>query len=288
MVKTTIDDVTLTRLGFRDYPDCGARPHVIRAWEHRRAIVNFEFKFPVWDLDYYFSSGMEVSVKGPTPCTLTREANTAHLYPPGRTFGEDTPPSLLMHDSYVLFDHGEAAGMDRFVSNKFGFARFRDPHGLLGRRMLHMVRTAQMQGEAGYWQIQSLFMDVVDLMQMANPVEEGLYEIATDQRPTTIDPLVLAADSFMQDNLDKPIGLNEIARSLGVSVSSLSHRYRAAMGEAPMKALTRLRIRRAAMLTAEGHGLKSVAQMTGFGSASHLCRVFKAILGRTPTSSARR
>jgi len=77
------------------------------------------------------------------------------------------------------------------------------------------------------------------------------------------------------------------ARSLGAtslrSARRLSARVRAAAGTPPRALSQQLRLQRVLQLLEHGvHPLERVAQVTGFGSVSALCRSFRRELGMTP------
>lgn len=283
-MKLTIDDVNNAWLGHMWDAPTGVVPAVRKVREYRRFVTSFTHTFPVWDLDYYFTPGLNVTVDGPRPTTLRREGQTAHLYPPGRTFHETTEPGVTAHNTYVFFHDGDKVGLDRFVQNRRGFGRFVDPRNILGKRMLNMARTAQIHGDAGFWRIQSMFFDIIEILHLAKPIGDDVFEITEEQRMPQVDPIAVGVIGYLNEHLHDPIGLADIARHLGISVSSLSHRYREVMDEGPMKSLLRIRIQLVQTLLLDGHGLKFIARQTGFGGESHLCKAFKNATGKTPSA----
>ena len=94
--------------------------------------------------------------------------------------------------------------------------------------------------------------------------------------------MAAAVRAFLQKNLARPVALAEIAEHLGVSVSSLSHRYREVVGETPMATRSRLAIGTAKALLLKGWPLKHIAVHTGFCDAYHLSKAFKRAEGRPP------
>lgn len=81
-----------------------------------------------------------------------------------------------------------------------------------------------------------------------------------------------------------PTDLAALARSLGVSPSSLSHRFRAEAGEPVMARLRRLRVERALAMLPQGHRLDEVAQACGFCDRFHLAKAVRRATGRPPSA----
>lgn len=87
----------------------------------------------------------------------------------------------------------------------------------------------------------------------------------------------------LEDNLDMPIGLPEIALFVGVSVPTLTRRYRAETGTSIIGYLNGLRLERAArLLTESDQAVASIAARTGFAEPSYFCNRFRARYDCTP------
>ena len=68
-----------------------------------------------------------------------------------------------------------------------------------------------------------------------------------------------------------------------MSLRSISRRYAAATGVAPVKAVERLRVEAARqMLTETRHSVKSIARRCGFGSEEILRRSFLRLIAASP------
>nr|MBA3847048.1 helix-turn-helix transcriptional regulator [Planctomycetota bacterium] len=96
-------------------------------------------------------------------------------------------------------------------------------------------------------------------------------------------------DAIIGRRLRRPPTLAEIARELGMSESSLSHRFKRDTGLSVMERSRALRIEAArAMLLRDGTSVKSAARQLGFSSAFHLSRVFTELCGLPPMEWRRR
>jgi AraC-like DNA-binding protein len=95
--------------------------------------------------------------------------------------------------------------------------------------------------------------------------------------------LLARAIEYVESNLAQEISRDEVARSVGLSVSHFSRLMRAKTGWSFTELLTRLRVDRACHLLAHTDlGLADIALESGFGDQSYFSRVFRRRLGETP------
>ena len=99
----------------------------------------------------------------------------------------------------------------------------------------------------------------------------------------TKDPMVRRALLIMQQNIDFPISVQELARRMGNSKRQLERHFRSALGTSPQAAFLSIRLSFAHHLVETTE--KSVAQIAvdcGFCDSSHLSRMFRRRYGLTP------
>ncbi|MCG8440209.1 MAG: AraC family transcriptional regulator [Caulobacterales bacterium] len=88
---------------------------------------------------------------------------------------------------------------------------------------------------------------------------------------------------FISSNMAKPIGVEDMAASAGMSASAFSRAFKAAVGDTPHQFLSRYRVERAQdMMRAFDRPLLDIALACGFADQPHLGRVFKKFTGETP------
>lgn len=88
---------------------------------------------------------------------------------------------------------------------------------------------------------------------------------------------------FIEDNLGRDLGLDEIARAAGLSVSHFKTLFRKSLGMPPHQYLIRRRVERAAMqLRHSDLPIGQVALENGFCHQSHLALHTRRVLGVTP------
>ena len=87
----------------------------------------------------------------------------------------------------------------------------------------------------------------------------------------------------MEQNLDFPLSLADIAVRLQVPTRTLSHICRQVFGESPMRLYLRIRLQAARnFLFYEENSVKDVSTACGFSYPSVFSRVFRRQFGQTP------
>jgi AraC-like DNA-binding protein len=88
---------------------------------------------------------------------------------------------------------------------------------------------------------------------------------------------------FMQDHLDEPLRLEDLAREADLSVSHFSELFRAQTGQSPVAYFIHLRVRFACrLLDLSEKPIKVVAVETGYRDPYYFSRVFKKAMGISP------
>lgn len=121
-------------------------------------------------------------------------------------------------------------------------------------------------------------------IMMINGAEEG----GTPQPGLTLDfrtkdPIVRKALLLMQQNLDAPLSIVEMARHLQVGKRCLERHFREALGTSPLGAFIEMRLLLARhMLENTGKSIAMIAAESGFCDSSHLSRMFRRRFASTP------
>jgi transcriptional regulator GlxA family with amidase domain len=96
-------------------------------------------------------------------------------------------------------------------------------------------------------------------------------------------PKLLAAIVRMEDNLEKPLPLAEIASDVGLSARQLERLFGRHLGSTPKRHYRDLRLHRARLLLRQtGLSIVDVLLACGFTSHSHFTRCYRERFGRTP------
>ncbi len=88
---------------------------------------------------------------------------------------------------------------------------------------------------------------------------------------------------YIRNNLDKDLGLNELASLLQMSPHYFCHLFKQSMGMTPHQYVIQTRVNRAKELLLMGkYSIAQIAFIVGFANQSHLNRHFKKLFGVTP------
>jgi AraC-like DNA-binding protein len=90
------------------------------------------------------------------------------------------------------------------------------------------------------------------------------------------DPRINAAVALIRDQPDRQWTVRTLAREVGMSRTLFSTRFRATVGDSPMRHLARVRLGKAAgYLTTTKLSVEAIARRTGYGTSAALSKAFK-------------
>lgn len=124
--------------------------------------------------------------------------------------------------------------------------------------------------------------------EVANALVHTRREATTRQRSDGLlsseqTPLSGRIVALMEQNLDFPLALEELAQELGVSQRTVTRACKRTFGESPMRLYLRIRLQAARnFLFYEEFSIKDIAIACGFSYPAVFSRVFKAQFGQTP------
>jgi len=96
--------------------------------------------------------------------------------------------------------------------------------------------------------------------------------------------LIKRAKNYIKENYSKPITLEDVAREIHVSPQYLSKLFKEETGENFIEHLTAIRIRNAkSLLEADNLSVKEICYSIGYSDPNYFSRIFKKIVGLTPT-----
>ena len=236
-----------------------------------------------WVIDYSFLGGMRYRVGSRRNRWRTRESHSARLYAPGQFLWED--PSRMRRaeclSAHIIFTGGDSVGLRRLTGSA-GVAEFSDKAGLLAAPMREIAETGQTMGDGGFCRANALMWQAIGLLLASKPAGDVRLIVAPRALRRARSALCRRIEAYFEEHAHEKITRAVLAREFHLSVSSLSHSYRAETGMSPMQQLIRVRINRAKHLILRGAGLKQVAEETGFNDQFHLSKTFKRIEGMSP------
>ena len=100
-----------------------------------------------------------------------------------------------------------------------------------------------------------------------------------------VDPTVVAAERWIDENLDRPLSVTDLASALALSPKTLGRRIAAATGVSPIRFVQRRRVMQAAaLIETTAMTIEEVAARVGYQDSTALRKVIKRELGLTPGS----
>ncbi len=97
------------------------------------------------------------------------------------------------------------------------------------------------------------------------------------------DPAIAQAVHLLRSRPDKSWTVGDLARTVGLSRTLFTARFRELVGDSPIRYLTKVRLSRAAgYLTTTDHNLATIARRTGYDSEAALSKAFKREYGTSP------
>lgn len=99
-----------------------------------------------------------------------------------------------------------------------------------------------------------------------------------------MDQRVQIVLDLMEENLQRELSLEELARIVNLSASRLRHLFRAETGMSPTQYLKSVRIQKAKeMLETTFMSVKQIMSLVGAGDRNHFAHNFKKAYGSSPT-----
>lgn len=233
---------------------------------HKRA-HHFEVCLQNWLLEVTFDSDTE-SVRFPD-CQewILRKADEILLVAPNTKFSLINDVSLRRRGLMFQFIGGEKCGLNTLLQN--GRCIISDPERKVIRILTEIADTAASCCDADYWGLHAKFYAAL----------AALHDLLKQEKALELSGFADNVDNLMKRELTRQLSRQEISRALGISVSQLSHRYKAERGISPIKKHLSMRIERAASLLLTGSTLENAASMTGFSSMHHLSKAFSKHFG---------
>ena len=231
----------------------------------------------IWALDNIIQGDYQLEVAGQS---WLRGENTVLLYPPGTEYYEGPGSSSFVVSRYVVFGPERFPPLEELLAGS-PYLAFEDPGGIISGLLEKMVTLAEVDGSA--FGILGLMMELIQYLLCSSPLDDG-KRLIVPFASRAQSQFVAKVNRILQGNLDLRLNLEEVAKKLHVSPSTLAHRYKEETGISPYKARTSYRLQMAQeLLRYQDKTLEEIAHEVGFASASHLSGAFKKKFGCSPS-----
>jgi AraC family transcriptional regulator len=152
-------------------------------------------------------------------------------------------------------------------------------------RLTHLLFALEAERARGY-AAGKLFVDCIEIA-LANLLLTSFNTVAPRTIPHKggMPPRVLRrVVDFMHTNIDKQIGLKNLADCAGLSLSHFSFQFRASTNQSPHQYMLRLRVERSKKLLADSRlSVLDVGLEVGFSNQRHFATVFRNSVGVPPS-----
>ena len=143
----------------------------------------------------------------------------------------------------------------------------------------------------GHFEMGDLAARMLDGLMEGRPVSgkpilvmpQGVAARASTNTRKTAARLVMVAREFIRENACSGIVVADVVARVGVSRSTLEHRFREVTGSSVRQAIEAVQLSKAKQRLASGRGtLGEIAKACGFSSANRLSHVFTVRFGKAP------
>lgn len=218
---------------------------------------------------------------------FVRSPNTVLLYGPNTLYEEECGGPLDFDDAWVIFRSSRKFDALHSLVRREGFCMFRDDAGLVRRNIEETAKIADVD-IGRRWVASAAFLKILALLHHALPSTEDhnmrVIRPVTGRRPEDRSKFQEEVLRILNKNISRNLSVEELARELGVSRSTLTHRFSSEMGETLAALKNRLRIEKAQeWLDSTDKSLKEIAYELGFNDPTYLSRVFRRRVGFSPS-----
>lgn len=125
---------------------------------------------------------------------------------------------------------------------------------------------------------QTILDEILKLIETFFPVQAEKTKLAHEE-------LVNSIESYLNANFAKKISMEEISETFGITESYTCKLFKKYKGETPIDYLLKLRVEKAKeiMVNYPEMMIKDIAVVTGFNDQYYFSRIFKSLIGMTPT-----
>lgn len=158
----------------------------------------------------------------------------------------------------------------------------RAPEWLSG--LIRMISVEMAADRPGAEAVVSRLTDAL----LAQALRSHLLESEAADISPIKDRQIARALRLVRERPNAPWTVSTLAAAIGLSRSAFAERFKAALGESPMRHLTRYRLERAATyLRTSNAGLREIARRTGYDSEFTISKAFRRRYGVSPGSYRR-
>ncbi|MBO4457515.1 MAG: helix-turn-helix domain-containing protein [Butyrivibrio sp.] len=167
-----------------------------------------------------------------------------------------------------------------FIERGEGFSHKLSLNQEQQKRFLYFVNKILSSNDYGHDLLErSTF---VELFVMINKIINDKNNNETEQKTATYNEQVDAILSYLNNNIQYPVSIGNLAKQFYISESYICRIFKSATGTTINKYMTARRISIAKSLLAEGKGVSEVCEQCGFSDYSNFLKAFTKSVGISP------
>ncbi len=143
----------------------------------------------------------------------------------------------------------------------------KSPLSIVNQKVLHLLKETGVEG----------------IEECKDRISDLLREIYLHRPMKVFDTAIRETLTYYNQSQENALRIDEIAQKVNYSKFHLIRKFNQEVGLTPHKFYMQARVRKAQTLLETQHNIAKVAFLTGFCDESHLIRVFKHIVGITPS-----
>ncbi len=132
------------------------------------------------------------------------------------------------------------------------------------------------------------FLGIDDLVELKVWCRERIEHVSQrigDMMDKRVNGFILKAMNYIKVNYNNEITLEHISREVNISPHYFSKLFKDQVGESFIEYVTSLRIQKSKELLAENQrSIKEICFDIGYGDPNYFSRIFKRVVGITPTA----
>ena len=198
------------------------------------------------------------------------------------TFASQSESMNFFKNKILFFDEESKYLLSKILAEAKNY--FEEPLNIVDLKKMTKQKNAPFGGEQMIRRyLEELLIHLIRAGHSAIPSKSDSLA-AEEGQQKIVDSVI----SFLKDNIENPITLDNVVENIAFSKTYLKALFRKKTGSTIMKYLTRLRMDRARQLLSDGNfTVSEISGLCGFSTVHYFSNTFKKETGMTPTEYAK-
>ncbi len=231
-----------------------------------------------WALDTGPMNG-RVKINGQV---YSRDENSVALYAPNTVYEEKLEVGRLICWSWLLIEETGKPSILRTLTGKQGFCILSDPGQVIRQKIQELAHVAQNGSSERSFFLHSLLYHILGALVQLHAQEH--IPVRIPHAVLRVHPWRQAVWQMLDKRTDEKFSSQRLADKLGVSLSALTHQYRACCGESLSETVRQWRMEKARALFNQGTlSMKEIAATIGLAHQTYFSKLFKEATSYSPS-----